>query len=76
MIFKRHAIKKEVMIDGYVGFLSVTRNGRPRTHADMDIKSVQYLMGHSDGSTMLNVYTDNVFESIVSNMEMLESGCN
>ena len=116
MILKRHVIKKDVMIDGHVGFLSVTRNGRPRTHAEyadavrkliirynevsdlkierctphvlrhtfctkcvaagMDVKSVQYLMGHSDASTTLNVYTDNVFENVVSNMEMLESGCN
>lgn len=116
MILKRHAIRKDVMIDGHVGFLSVTRNGRPRTHAEyadavrklitryneasdlkierctphvlrhtfctkcvaagMDVKSVQYLMGHSDASTTLNVYTDNVFENVVSNMEMLESGCN
>lgn len=116
LIMKRCAIKKDVMIDGYVGFLSVTRNGRPRTHAEyadafrklmtryneasdikierctphvlrhtfctkcvaarMDVKTVQYLMGHSDASTTLNVYTDNVFENVVSGMELLESSCN
>ncbi len=116
LLMKRHAIKKDVMIDGVVGFLSVTRNGRPRTHAEyadavrkliarynevsdikidrctphvfrhtfctkciaagMDVKSVQYLMGHSDAGTTLNVYTDNVFEKVEQNMEMLEISCN
>lgn len=116
MISARQKNKKDQMIDGYVGFLSVTRNGRPRTHseyadsmrkliqryneisdvpierctphvlrhtfctrciaADMDVKTVQYLMGHSDASTTLNVYADTVFEKVVDNMELLESGCN
>ena len=31
MIERRKNIKLDVMIDGYVGFISVTRNGRPRT---------------------------------------------
>ena len=34
LIRKRNEIKLDVMIDGYVGFLSVTRNGRPRTHSE------------------------------------------
>lgn len=116
LITKRREIAKDVMIDGHVGFLSVTRNGRPRTHAEyadavrklmtrynemndikidrctphvlrhtfstkciaahMDVKTVQYLMGHSDVSTTLNIYTDNVFENVVSGMELLESSCN
>lgn len=112
LIVKRSAIQKDVMITGYVGFLSVTRNGRPRTHSEyadtvrlqmeryneasdtkigrctphvlrhtfctrciaagMDIKTVQYLMGHSDTSTTLNVYADNDFCNVVSGMIHLE----
>lgn len=115
LIVKRKAIQKDVMISGYVGFLSVTRNGRPRTHSEyadavrllmerynevsdikiekctphvlrhtfctrcvasgMDVKTVQYLMGHSDASTTLNVYTDNDFGNVVSNMQRLEASC-
>ena len=108
--------KKQVdyMIDGYVGFLCITRNGRPRTgpeYADslrllvnrynetaihridrctphvfrhtfctrciaagMDIKTVQYLMGHSDASTTLNVYTDAMQDNVAANIKMLEYG--
>ena len=113
LITKRKAIQKDVMVAGYVGFLSVTRNGRPRTHSEyadavrllmerynevsdlkierctphvlrhtfctrciasgMDIKTVQYLMGHSDASTTLNVYTDSDFGNVVSNMKRLEA---
>jgi len=112
LIVKRSAIQKDVMITGHVGFLSVTRNGRPRTHSEhadavrllmeryneasdikidrctphvlrhtfctrciaagMDIKTVQYLMGHSDASTTLNVYADNDFCNVVSGMKHLE----
>lgn len=108
----RKGISKEVMIDGYIGFLVVTRNGRPRTgpeYADalrllitrynesstipighctphvfrhtfctrcissgMDVKTVQYLMGHSDASTTLNVYTDTVSSEISQKIKLLE----
>lgn len=113
LITKRKAILKDVRVAGYVGFLSVTRNGRPRTHSEyadafrllmerynevseikierctphvlrhtfctrcvssgMDVKTVQYLMGHSDASTTLNVYTDNDFGSVVTNMKRLDT---
>lgn len=116
LIRKRNEIKLDVMIDGYVGFLSVTRNGRPRTHSeyadvvrklmvhynevsavkinrrtphvlrhtfctkrvssDMDVKSAQYLMGHSDARTTLNIYTDNVMDKVYESMELLEKRCN
>ena len=116
LIRKRNEIKLDVMIDGYVGFLSVTRNGRPRTHSeyadvvrklmvhynevsavkinrctphvlrhtfctkcvssDMDAKSAQYLMGHSDARTTLNIYTDNVMDKVYESMELLEKRCN
>lgn len=115
LIVKRKTVQKDVMIAGYIGFLSVTRNGRPRTHSEyadavrllmerynevsnitiekctphvlrhtfctrcvasgMDVKTVQYLMGHSDASTTLNVYTDNDFGNVVSNMQRLEANC-
>lgn len=108
---KRSSIKKDVLVDGYVGFLSVTKNGRPRTHeayADMfssimkryneksdikierctphtlrhtfctkciasgaDIKTVQYLMGHSDAGTTLNIYTDAVGENVTESMKSI-----
>ena len=111
LVFERQKIRSDVMIDGYVGFLSVTRNGRPRTHSEyadavrllmnrynereelkierctphvlrhtfctkcisegMDVKTVQYLMGHSDASTTLNIYADTVMENVVTNMEKL-----
>lgn len=113
MIEARKQVRKDQMVDGYVGFLSVTRSGRPRTHSEyadlmhalinryneqtdvsierctphvlrhtfctrciaagIDVKSVQYLMGHSDASTTLNIYADTVFERVVDNMELLES---
>lgn len=116
LLIRRQSVSANVMVGGYVGFLSVTRTGRPRTHSEyadavrkimdrynevsdvqisrctphvlrhtfctkciasgMDVKTVQYLMGHSDVSTTLNVYSDHVFENVVSNMEMLKIHCN
>ena len=113
LITKRKGILKDEKIAGYIGFLSVTRNGRPRAHSEyadavrllmerynavselkiekctphvlrhtfctrcissgMDVKSVQYLMGHSDASTTLNVYTDTDYPVVVSNMKRLEA---
>ncbi len=112
LLEKRNGIKKDVMIDGYVGFLSVTRNGRPRTHAEYadafrnimkryneksdvtierctphtlrhtfctkciasgaDIKTVQYLMGHSDAGTTLNTYADAVEQIVADSMKSIE----
>lgn len=62
LIRKRNEIKLDVMIDGCVGFLSVTRNGRPSTH--------------SDARTTLNIYTDNVMDKVYESMELLEKRCN
>lgn len=112
LIKNRTGIKKDVMVDGYVGFLSVTRNGRPRTHSEyadavrllmerynetsdvkidkctphtlrhtfctkciasgMDIKTVQYLMGHSDAGTTLNIYADAVEANILSGVKSIK----
>ena len=115
LIKKKKDIKLDKMIDGYTGFISTTKYGRPRQHAEyddifrpliakynaqsdikiekctphvlrhtfctrciaagMDVKSVQYLMGHSDATTTLNVYADNVFSNVVNNMKLLDSKC-
>ena len=112
MINAKKKCGKDVMIDGYVGFICTTRAGRPRTgpeYADslrlvvgrynetatnkiarctphvfrhtfctrciaagMDVKTVQYLMGHSDASTTLNIYTDAVFDNVAASIRMLE----
>ena len=36
----------------------------------------QYLMGHSDARTTLNIYTDNVMDKVYESMELLEKRCN
>lgn len=46
------------------------------TASGMDVKTVQYLLRHSDVSTTLNVHSNHVFENDVSNMEMLKIHCN
>lgn len=114
LIDKRKNVKLDVMVDGHVGFLSVTRNGRPRTHSEYadamrnvmerynekceikiehctphtlrhtfstkliakgrDVKSVQYLLGHSDAQTTLNVYTDPVESNIVESIKAIKIG--
>lgn len=116
LIQRRKETKLDVMVDGYAGFLSITRNGRPRTHSEyadmfrksmahynetsdvkierctphvlshtfctkcnasgMDVKSAQYLMGHSDAGTALNIYTDNVMDKVYESMELMEKRCN
>ena len=112
LIDARKKLGTDMMIDGHVGFLCVTKAGRPRTgpeYADslrlivnrynetavnriarctphvfrhtfctrciaagMDVKTVQYLMGHSDASTTLNIYTDAVFDNVAASIKMLE----
>lgn len=98
ILSNRKKQKKEVMIDGYAGFILLDKNGNPKValhienemrwamkkykklHPDsplphitphvfrhtfctnyanegMDIKNLQYLMGHSDAGVTLNVYT-------------------
>lgn len=72
LIRKRQEIKLDAMIDGHVGFLSVTRNGRPRTHSEYaDV--VRKLTGHSDARTTLNIYTDKVMDKVYESMELRKS---
>ena len=105
--------KKEIMIDGYAGFLLLDNNGNPKVamhiehvvrritekyneenviplpritphvfrhtfctnmaNAGMDLKSLQYLMGHSDASVTMNVYTHNSYEMAEKSMAKIVS---
>ncbi len=100
--------KKEIMIDGYAGFILLDQRGQPKVamhlekvvqrmwekynennviplpkitphvfrhtfctnmaNAGMDIKSLQYLMGHADVSVTMNVYTHNSYEKAEESM--------
>lgn len=40
-------------------------------NAGMDLKSLQYLMGHSDASVTLNVYTHNSYEKAEESMAQI-----
>ena len=102
ILSNRKKQKKEVMIDGYAGFILLDKNGNPKVamhvqkvvqrlcekyneeniiplpritphvfrhtfctnmaNAGMDLKSLQYLMGHSDVATTMNVYTHVKFD--------------
>ena len=102
ILAKRPKPRKEVMIDGYSGFLLLDNNGNPKVslhiehvlrrvwekynqehiiqmpnvtphvfrhtfctnmaNAGMDLKCLQYLMGHTDVSVTLNVYTHADYE--------------
>ncbi len=104
--------RPEQVIDGYVGFLFLTRNGLPRhvfhydevfrncvnkynrTHpiqlpnitphilrhtfctncinAGMNVKTVQYLMGHATSAVTLDVYTDSNLETVCEEMMLLQ----
>lgn len=103
ILAKRPKIKKEMVVDGYSGFIMLDKNGNPKValhienemrwamkkyvklhpkrplphitphvfrhtfctnmaNAGMDIKTLQYLMGHSEVGVTLNVYTHSSYE--------------
>lgn len=111
ILSNRKKQKKEIMIDGYAGFILLDKNGNPKVamhvqkvvqrlcekyneeniiplphitphvfrhtfctnmaNAGMDLKSLQYLMGHSDASVTLNVYTHNSYEKAEESMAQI-----
>ena len=113
ILSNRKKQKKEVMIDGYAGFILLDKNGNPKVamhiqkvvqrlcekyneeniillpritphvfrhtfctnmaNAGMDLKSQQYLMGHSDASVTLNVCTHNSYEKAEESMAQIVS---
>lgn len=105
--------RKEMMVDGYTGFILLDKNCNPKValhiehavtriwekyneehivpmpkitphvfrhtfctnmaNAGMDLKSLQYLMGHSDASVTLNVYTHSSYEKAERDMASIVS---
>lgn len=109
IIAGRKRRKTEIVIDGYIGFILINRDNKPKTitnignavrsslikyrkensynplphitphvfrhtfctnmaNAGMDIKTLQYLMGHSDVSVTLNIYTHASYEHAAKHM--------
>lgn len=111
ILANRKKPKKEIMIDGYAGFILLDKNGNPKVamhiehtvrriwqrynedniiplpkitphvfrhtfctnmaNAGMDLKSLQYLMGHADASVTMNVYTHNSYEKAEESMSQI-----
>lgn len=112
IVNKRPKSTKEVMIDGYTGFLLLTRDGLPMTvanierhllnstnkyrkkHSDeplpnitphvlrhtfctnmasmeMPVQDLQYIMGHSDPSITLGVYTHGSYQNAEKSMKKI-----
>ncbi|MBE5936206.1 MAG: site-specific integrase [Lachnospiraceae bacterium] len=109
VIRNRKKLKKEIIIDGYTGFLFLDRNDNPKVamhfehqmkrvldkynrenpnnqlpkitphvfrhtfctnlaNGGMPIKSLEYVMGHGDISTTMNVYTHARYENVEESM--------
>lgn len=109
MLARRPKVKKEVVVDGYTGFIMLDKNGNLKValhvenemrwamkkykklhpdrplpnitphvlrhtfctnyaNAGMDIKDLQYLMGHSDAGVTLNVYTHANYAHVADQM--------
>lgn len=107
----RQKPQKEMMVDGYAGFLLLDKNGNPKVglhldhhmqwtmkkyrrtqdiplptitphvlrhtfctnmaNAGMDLKSLQYLMGHSDAGVTMNVYTHASYDHAEKSMQRI-----
>jgi len=109
ILANRPKLKKELMIDGFSGFILLDKNQNPKValhienecrwalrkytmlhpeeplphitphvyrhtfctnmaNAGMDVKSLQYLMGHSDVGVTLNVYTHTSYDKAAEQM--------
>lgn len=111
ILTRRQKPKKEMLIDGYAGFLLLDKNGNPKVglhldhhmqwtmkkyrrtqqiplptitphvlrhtfctnmaNAGMDLKSLQYLMGHSDAGVTMNVYTHASYDHAEKSMQKI-----
>ena len=111
IVANRRTPHKELLVDGYTGFLLLDKNGNPKVglHLDhhmqwtmkkyrrtrteplptitphvlrhtfctnmanggMDLKSLQYLMGHSDAGVTMNVYTHTSFAQAEKSMQKI-----
>ena len=111
ILARRQKPKKEMLIDGYAGFLLLDKNGNPKVglhldhhmqwtmkkyrrtqqiplptitphvlrhtfctnmaNAGMDLKSLQYLMGHSDAGVTMNVYTHASYDHAEKSMQRI-----
>ena len=75
----RNVPKVEKSIDGYSGFLFYDDNGIPlvaycsnMAKSGMNPKTLQYLMGHSDISVTMNVYTHIGFDDAEEELKRME----
>ena len=59
---RRKQPKVELLIDGYTFCSEMANSG-------IDLKSLQYLMGHSDVGVTLNVYTHASYETVLATMK-------
>lgn len=114
ILAKRPKVKKEMIVDGYKGFIMLDKNDNPKValhienamrwgmkkydklhpdqplphitphvfrhtfctnmaNAGMDIKNLQYLMGHSDVGVTLNVYTHANYDIAAEQMNKIVS---
>lgn len=111
IVNSRKKPQKELMVDGYTGFLLLDKNENPKVglhldhhmqwtmkkyrrtqeiplptitphvlrhtfctnmaNAGMDLKSLQYLMGHSDAAITMNVYTHASYDSARESMQKI-----
>lgn len=112
IIAHRKAVKTEVLVDGYSGFILLDKNDKPKValhienemrwamkkykklhpdkplphitphvfrhtfctnmaNAGMDIKTLQYVMGHSDIGVTLNVYTHASYDRAAEQMTQM-----
>ena len=72
ILSRRKRVKTETIIDGYSGFLTphVFQHTfcTNMANAGMDIKTLQYVMGHSDVGVTLNVYTHASYDRAAEQM--------